>query len=109
MPRSPRRHAAPSPPAIRRFSTRCSRGPTNAGKPNSAAADIGVRFEGLFLEADLATRARRAATRERDASDANADVARAQEAYDLGALAWHRVDASGTPDETLQRAKAALA
>ena len=44
------------------------------------------RFEGLFLEADLATRARRAAARERDASDADADVARAQETYDLGAL-----------------------
>ena len=49
------------------------------------------------------------AARERDASDANADVARAQESYDLGALAWHRVDASGTPETTLQRAKAALA
>ncbi len=83
--------------------------PDERRQAESAAADIGVRFEGLFLEADLATRARRAATRERDASDASADVARAQEAYDLGALTWHRVDASGTPDETLQRAKAALA
>ena len=74
-----------------------------------AASDAGVRFQGLFLEADVATRARRAGARERDASDANAEVARAQERYDLGALTWHRVDASGTPNETLQRAKAALA
>ena len=88
---------------------RCSRGPTSAAQVERAAADAGVRFEGLFLEADVATRARRAGTRERDASDADAEVARAQEPYDLGALTWHRVDASGTPDETLQRAKAALA
>jgi predicted kinase len=47
--------------------------------------------------------------RERDASDADANVARAQESYELGALTWQRVDASGTPDETLQRARAGLA
>ena len=83
--------------------------PDERRQAERTAADLGVRFQGLFLEADMATRARRAATRERDASDANADVARAQEAYDLGALTWHRVDASGTPDETLQRAKTTLA
>ena len=43
-----------------------------------------------------------------DASDADAAVARAQESYDLGALDWARVDASGTPDQTLARAHAAL-
>jgi len=71
-------------------------------------AAVGARFEGLFLEADVATRTRRAGARERDASDANADVVRVQESYDLGALTWRRVDASGTPDETLQRAEAVL-
>ena len=35
-------------------------------------------------------------------------VQRAQESYDLGALDWERVDASGTPDQTLARAHAAL-
>jgi hypothetical protein len=74
-----------------------------------AAADAGVRLQGLFLESDVATRAQRAAEREPDASDANADVARSQESYDLGVLNWHRVDASGTPETTLQRAKATLA
>jgi uncharacterized protein len=83
--------------------------PTERQQAERAAAGLGVRFQGLFLEADVATRARRAATRERDASDANADVARSQEAYDLGALTWRRADASGTPEETLRQAKAALA
>jgi len=45
-----------------------------------------------------------------DASDADAAVARVQEAYDLGEFdsAWTIIDASGTPAETLARAKAAL-
>ena len=47
------------------------------------------------------------ATRSRDASDADAAVARLQEDYDLGALDWTRIDASGTPNDTLARARAA--
>mgnify|MGYP001797495520 CR=1 FL=1 len=35
-------------------------------------------------------------------------VERAQEQYDLGPLDWHEVDASGTPDKTLTRARKAL-
>jgi aminoglycoside phosphotransferase family enzyme/predicted kinase len=83
--------------------------PDERAQAERAAAELGVPFHGLFLEADLATRVQRTGARERDASDADAAVARAQEAYDLGTLAWHRVDASGTPGETLERAKAALA
>ena len=69
---------------------------------------LGVRFFGLFLHADLATRVARVGRRELDASDADAAVARAQESYDLGAMSWTRIDASGTADETLARARAAL-
>ena len=83
--------------------------PEEREQAERAATDAGVRLQGLFLEVDVATRAQRAAARERDASDANADVVRTQESYDLGTLNWHRVDASGTPETTLQRAKAALA
>jgi hypothetical protein len=36
-------------------------------------------------------------------------VAQAQERYDLGVLDWTEIDASGTPENTLARAKAALA
>lgn len=74
-----------------------------------ARAAAGFDFHGLFLTADLATRVARVGSRVKDASDADADVARAQEDYELGALDWRTVDASGTPEETLRRAKAALA
>jgi predicted kinase len=67
-----------------------------------------VRFIGLFLVADLATRMRRVGQRQGDASDATPEVARLQEGYDVGAVDWARIDASGTPEQTLQHGKAAL-
>lgn len=65
-------------------------------------------FRGLFLTADLNTRLARVGGRTGDASDADARIARAQEEYDLGDLAWTTIDASGTPDETLRKARAVL-
>ena len=65
-------------------------------------------FEGLFLNASLDTRLARVATRSGDASDADAIVARKQEDFDLGKIKWTKVDASGTPEETLIRVEAML-
>jgi hypothetical protein len=71
------------------------------------AAD-GIGFHGLFLTADLTVRVARVGGRTGDASDADASVARRQEGYDVGEMKWSEVDASGTPEETLRKAKAAL-
>ena len=68
-----------------------------------------IRFRGLFLTADLETRVARVGARVNDASDADESVVRKQAGYDLGALDWKEVDASGTPEQTLVNAKAALA
>jgi len=65
-------------------------------------------FHGLFLTADLATRVARVGARIADASDADADVARQQEHYQLGRLDWRDVDASGSPEETLRHALSRL-
>jgi uncharacterized protein len=73
-----------------------------------SAQALGVPFYGLFLQVDLATRIARVGGRSRDASDADAAVARVQESYDLGALGWARIDASGTPEETLARARGVI-
>jgi hypothetical protein len=70
------------------------------------AAKIPLR--GLFLTADLATRTARVGGRTSDASDADTAVAAAQERYDLGALSWAKIDASGTPVDSLDRARQAL-
>ena len=82
--------------------------PTERLLAEASAAVPGVRFHGLFLEAPLATRIARVGGRSRDASDADAAVARAQESYDLGALTWTRIDASEAPEDTLRGAQARL-
>ena len=43
-----------------------------------------------------------------DVSDAGADIVRMQLGQDPGPMAWHRIDAGGTPAEVLARARAAL-
>ena len=73
------------------------------------AAEAGVSFRGLWLEAPADVLEARVARRERegrDPSDAGVEVLRKQLAYDLGAMTWARVDASGTPGEVLQGAMA---
>ena len=67
-----------------------------------------AEFRGLFLVADLPLRVARMGARSRDASDADAAIARAQESYALGEMDFTAIDASGTPPETLARAKTAL-
>jgi len=79
------------------------------GERTDVAKSAGdAAFQGLFLTANLETRLSRIGTRTGDASDADAVVARKQEQFDLGRINWSRVDASGTPEETLIRAEAML-
>jgi len=70
---------------------------------SEVARKLDVRFSGLFLVTDLATRQRRVGRREADASDATPEIAGLQEKYDIGAMDWTVVDASGTPEQTLEQ------
>lgn len=73
------------------------------------AAEAKAPFRGVFLTADLATRIARVSGRIGDASDADAGVARDQESAVIGSMAWSMVDASGTPADTLNRARSVIA
>jgi predicted kinase len=79
-----------------------------AERATIAQAGAGAGFRGLFLTTPMAIRINRVCGRAGDASDADAAVARTQELYDLGVIEWQQIDASGTPEETLQRTQAAL-
>jgi uncharacterized protein len=72
------------------------------------AAALGVDFHGLFLIADLKTRLDRVGARERDASDADHAVVLKQQELPVGATTWIRIDATGSPEQTLNKARAAL-
>jgi uncharacterized protein len=74
----------------------------------AVATTANVAFRGLFLTADLATRIARVGHRAGDASDADASVATRQEGYAFGPMDWSAVDASGTPAQTLARARKAV-
>ena len=72
------------------------------------AAEVGVGFAGLFLDAPLAMRLERIGLRQRDASDADADVARRQTAEPLGEKGWAALPASGSLSDTTALARARL-
>ena len=82
--------------------------PEERASLEKTAAAAGVPLHGLFLHTALEARIARVGARARDASDADAAVARAQENYDLGDLGWGKIDAAGTPAETLQQARRLL-
>lgn len=72
------------------------------------ARDLGVAFDGLWLDADPDILRHRVGQRQGDASDATLAVVERQLGYDLGDLNWVRVPAGGTPETTLAAAHSAL-
>ena len=72
------------------------------------AAERGVRFDGIWLEAPVDQLVARVTARKGDASDADATVVRKQLGFDVGPVDWHVVDTSGTKEATLGEARAAL-
>lgn len=73
------------------------------------AREIGIPFQGLWLDAPPEVLASRVGARTGDASDATVDIVCQQLLYDTGHIGWARIDAGGTPQETCANAKAFLA
>ena len=73
-----------------------------------AAADVGVRFDGLWLEAEPLVLTRRVEDRGADASDATADVVARQLCYETGQIAWPRLVTDGLPENVVLAAKELL-
>lgn len=74
----------------------------------AATADAGMRFIGIWLDAPLEVREARVGSRGKDASDADAAVARRQADYALGEMEWRVVDASGSPIATVNNVRSTL-
>jgi aminoglycoside phosphotransferase family enzyme/predicted kinase len=72
------------------------------------ARRAGARFAGLWLEAPTNVRQARVAGRRRDASDATPEIAAAQERDEVDAVDWYRLAASGSIDDVIAAARAAL-
>ena len=66
----------------------------------AVAAELGVPFCGLWLEADPAIAAERIETRRRTPSDATVEFLEKQLAWDLGHINWAYIDSSGSREET---------
>lgn len=72
----------------------------------AVARAAGVPFVGLWLESDPAVMRANVAARRGDPSDATPEIVDRQLGYNLGAIAWARLDAAA--DDLLARAAAAL-
>lgn len=74
----------------------------------AVARDLDVPFHGLWLECQEDVMIARVAGRRGDASDATPEVVRRQLGYGIGAVTWHRLDASDAPETVSAVAKRTL-
>ncbi len=83
--------------------------PDERRRIEAVAAEAGVRFDGIWMEAPLSERVGRVTNRRNDASDATAEVVERQESYDLGTIDWTRLDSGRVAADVLDDARASLA
>ncbi len=83
--------------------------PEGRDELEALARRVGVAFTGLWLDAPRDVLLTRAAARRADASDATPAVVARQLAEDPGVITWHRLDASGAPEDLVSQAERVLA
>ncbi len=77
---------------------------TERDAAQSLAAELGLTFQGLWLQAPAEVLRRRVRDRRDDASDADEAVLETQLARDAGEIGWRRVDAEGEADQQVTSA-----
>ncbi|MEM1023179.1 MAG: AAA family ATPase [Myxococcota bacterium] len=82
--------------------------PEERHQTGAVAEDLGLRFQGLWLEADPETLIERVDRRVGDASDADAEVVRRQLSKDPGLIDWHPIDSTPGADAAARQARAEL-
>ena len=78
--------------------------PEERAAAEAVARDIGVGFQGLWLEAAPEAMAARIEDRRHDASDATVEILKRQLTLPAGAVTWRRLDAGGPPAAVLAAA-----
>jgi len=82
--------------------------PQERARCSALASACGAAFTGIWLEAGAETLKARVAARRGDASDATVSTVESQLGYELGPIAWARVDASRGAAETRAGAERVL-
>jgi predicted kinase len=77
-------------------------------RAGALAAQAGVAFHGLWLDAPVEQMKARVTARAADASDADARVVEKQTGYDLGPVRWRRLTAEDSPAAVADMAMAVL-
>ena len=78
--------------------------PEERAAAEAVARDIGVGFQGLWLEAAPEAMAARIEDRRHDASDATVEILKRQLTLPTGPMSWRRLDAGGPPAAVLAAA-----
>jgi predicted kinase len=82
--------------------------PDERARAEALARRHGAGFTGFWLDADASHMAARVRARASDASDATAEVVAKQLSWDIGDMAWHRLQAGGTVSDTWAAARHVL-
>ncbi|AEV35934.1 protein containing Aminoglycoside phosphotransferase domain [Pseudovibrio sp. FO-BEG1] len=78
--------------------------PAERDSVEQLAKKTNAEFIGIWLEADVETLINRVDARHGDASDADAEVVRLQQTYDLGEIHWAKLDSSKSKEAVLEQA-----
>jgi len=72
------------------------------------AIEMGVDFQGLWIDAPLEVREQRVRERQNNISDVTVEITRQQMDYDLGQIDWAKIDSSGPKETTISLGKQTL-